>query len=105
MPGNLAAATCYGYMFLLNAPNFVGYLLSAVYYILMEYGFGDIFCLISGLLYKYSSYGYMAIDWIMELIPGEMTDPDDDQQDDVCAAFINEDEEEEAAEDEDEDDE
>ena len=76
-------------MFFISLPSFIGYLLSAVYYLGMQLRFGDILCRVFGLLYKYSSYLYRLIDWVMELIPGEMTAPEN-ADDDICAAFMEE---------------
>ena len=70
IPENIAAAVCYAYMFFIYSPSFVGYLLSAIYYILMEFGFGDIYCMIFGYIYQYSDYVFMGIDWLMSKIPG-----------------------------------
>ena len=51
LPANLAASGCYCYMFVISAPNFIGYLLSSIYYVGKQFGFGQLVCLFSGMFY------------------------------------------------------
>merc|ERR1712167_81998 len=85
LPTDLAIAACYGYEFLIAAPSFLGYLLSAAYYAGMEFGFGETMCSVSGMGYGYIGYLYMAIDMIEGLIPGGMTNAENEE--DVCATI------------------
>ena len=87
LPTELAVSMCYGYMFLIAAPSFIGYLLSAIYYAGMEFGFGDTMCDVSGMVYGYIGYIYMAIDFVEGLVPGGMTG-DEASADDICAGLL-----------------
>merc|ERR1712048_1299405 len=82
LPENLATAACYSYSFLLAAPAFLGYIVSAGYYAAESQGLGADFCEYSGMAYGYSDYIYQAIETIEGLIPSGMN-PDD--PDDMCA--------------------
>ena len=87
LPPEIAVSCCYGYMFLIAAPSFLGYLMAAAYYAGMEYGFGETMCSVSGMAYGYADYIYMAIDMVEGLVPGGLTGEEADA-DDICAGLL-----------------
>lgn len=61
VPKNFAKAVMYVYKFICSAGNWVGYLVAAIYYVVKEQGYGEVFC-------EYSSYSIYLIDVLSQLI-------------------------------------
>jgi hypothetical protein len=60
-PENLALAVKYGYNGLTGVSGWIGYVMAALYYVGLEYDFGDTLCEISG-------YGYLIIDALYQIV-------------------------------------
>ena len=61
LPTNLQYSLNYFYSWLLGVGDWIGYFLSALYYLSLEYNFGDTYCEIMG-------YGYTVIDALQVLV-------------------------------------
>ena len=75
LPINLQYSINYAYSFLLGMGNWIGYLIGALYYFSLEYGFGDQLCSALG-------FGYTLIDALQVLV----TFTDASKQSDNAAA-------------------
>ena len=61
LPPNLQKAAGYAYDFLIGAGTWVGYAVAALYFLSVEYDFGDVVCDASG-------YGYEVIDALQVVV-------------------------------------
>ena len=57
----LGKSVQYAWDGLVGAGSWAGFAVAAVYYFGLDYGYADYMC-------EYSSYGYMAVDWLSFLI-------------------------------------
>ncbi len=61
IPAELSLAVQYGWDGLVGLGGWIGYLYSAVYFVGLDYGYGQLLCDVSG-------YGYYAIDGINQIV-------------------------------------
>ena len=87
LPNKFGAASCYSYMYLINLPVFLGYFLAGFYYFAEHFGTGTIVCASFGYIYWVLNQLFWLIDWVMEIVPGAMTNPNNDTED-ICDAFL-----------------
>ena len=70
LPDEIGKAIEYAWDGLVGAGSWAGFAVAALYYFGLEYGYAEMLC-------EYSSYGYIAIDWLSFLI--EFADSGDEE--------------------------